>query len=131
MAENNLTRPLQDALEEASLRCVALQGQVFALGQAYAHGDTMDDELFQTFMWGIERDLETIKETIDRVPYQREETQTDPKMNRVATFPAVALEAHCTEKGLTIEEWAKNPSMVRETLNDPGMSEYRTAQGGV
>ena len=75
MAENNLTRPLQDALEDASLRCVALQGQVFALGQAYAKGDTMNEDLFQAFMWGIDRDLEFIKETIERVPYQRDEPE--------------------------------------------------------
>lgn len=84
MAENNLTRPLQSALEDASILCVALQGQVFALGQAYAHGDTMDDGLFQAVMWGIDRNLESIKETIDRVPYQREAIN-DPRMSEYRT----------------------------------------------
>jgi hypothetical protein len=123
MANNNLTPPLQDALEDASLLCVALQGQVFALGQAYAHGDSMNEELFQAFMWGIDRGLESIKKTIERVPYQREEVNSQ-KMKHAATIPMVAIEAHCKKRGMTVDEWMKNPSAICETLTDQGMAEH-------
>ena len=66
---------LQDAIEDASITCVALQAQVFALAAAYVKGESMNDDLFQSFMWGINRDLETIKKTLDRIPYQEDMSQ--------------------------------------------------------
>lgn len=68
----NTQQNLQDALEDSSLRCVALQGQLFALAQSYKTGEAMADELFEAILWGIGADIEQIKSVIDRVPYQHD-----------------------------------------------------------
>ena len=65
--------PLQDAIEDSSLRCIAIQGQLYALANSYRSAEQMSDELFEAILWGIGRDLDGIKNTLDRVPYQREE----------------------------------------------------------
>ena len=64
---------LQDAIEDSSLRCIAIQGQLYALANSYRSGEHMSDELFEAILWGIGQDLDGIKNTLDRVPYQKEE----------------------------------------------------------
>lgn len=72
MASLNPRSPLQDVLEDSSLRCVAIQGQLYALAHSYRSGENMSNELFEAILWGIGRDLDGIKDALDRVPYQRE-----------------------------------------------------------
>lgn len=73
MAARYTRSTLQDALEDSSLRCVAIQGQLYALAHSYRSGENMSNELFEAILWGIGRDLDGIKNTLDLVPYQREE----------------------------------------------------------
>ena len=48
-----------------------------------------------------------------------------------AQIPMVAIESYCNVKGITFEEWQRNPVHIKAMLNDPDLAAFRIWKGRV
>lgn len=53
------------------------------------------------------------------------------EMKLAASLPMVLIERYCNDRGITFEDWMKNPEHARAMLNDPALSAFRVWEGRV
>lgn len=51
------------------------------------------------------------------------------EMRHAARWPMVVVERYCNDRGITFEEWSRNPEHARAMLNDPALSAFRVWEG--
>lgn len=51
----------------------------------------------------------------------------DREMRHLAEFPGFLIEAYCNQKGVTWEEWFKNPVHARAMMADPDLAHFRVS----
>lgn len=54
-----------------------------------------------------------------------------PDARVVARIPEVVIEAYINAKGISMQEWCRNPDVRRKFLNDPDYSDLRIWKGTV
>lgn len=52
-----------------------------------------------------------------------------PDFKLKASFPVTVVEAYCSDKGITLQEWFRNPEHVKAMVNDPALADLRIAPG--
>ena len=49
----------------------------------------------------------------------------------LGSVPRIVIEAYCTQRGITVKEFIRNPEHARTFLNDPAHADFRVWPGRV
>jgi hypothetical protein len=89
-------------------------------------GLTVQDDQLVSFAY---QDLDPI---IDQTAQLRDIGRVGSSdMKHAATIPNILIEKYCNEKGITFQEWCRNPVHVKAMLNDPQNEPFRVWKGRI
>lgn len=90
------------------------------------HGLTVEDDKIVSYAY---QDLDPC---INRTTELRETGHVGGSdMKHAASLPKVLIEKYCNDRGITFEEWMRNPVHIKAMLNDPQNLPFRVWKGRV
>lgn len=51
------------------------------------------------------------------------------EMRLAASLPMVLIERYCNDRGITFDQWMKDPAHAKAMLHDPALSAFRVWEG--
>lgn len=90
------------------------------------HGLTVEDDKIVSYSY---QDLDPIMDQTGKLREMGHVGGSD--MKHAASLPKVLIERYCNEKGITFEEWMREPKHVKAMLNDPQNEPFRIWKGRV